>query len=177
MSFGPFRILVCLLALAMAGVANAQALPKDSIDPTKVLAHFSSETIDATMTTVTGNHLARVDEAGHVYVSAFAASGLQFSVHFHQCTETDGQTQCAALQLLTSWEVEEGTTGVDQLLANAVPNNLFVNMGLAPDGRPYMTRIVIAGQGISHANLASDIEIFLQTAERFSADLNSLDAS
>lgn len=164
------------LAMGSASSAIAQPLPEDTLDRGKVLSSFSSEAIDATMKTVTGNHGAQVTDQGVEFVSAYAPNGLQFTVHYFQCAG-QGAKECAALQLMTSWQVEADAAKLDALMAGSAPDNLFVNMGRLADGRPYMSRIVIAGDGISQANLATEIKLFLETATNFNAKVLELAAN
>ncbi len=159
--------------LLCATTAIAQPLPKDSIDPAKVIPHFSPENIDDTLKTVTGNHLVTATPQGESYISAFSPDGLQFTIHFRQCAGEE-RAQCQAIQLLTSWQVEDGGEHLEKLLVDTAPNVLFVNLGRLPEGRPYMSRIVIAGEGISQGNLAEEVRLFLSAAALFNAQVREL---
>ena len=172
----PARAIFCLVpafVLLCGSPAMAQALPQDSIDPAKSLPHFSAQDIDDTLKTVTGNHLVTATAEGEKYISAFSPQGLQFTIHFHQC-EGEENTQCKAIQLLTSWQVDDGGEPLDELLIASAPSSLFVNLGRLPQGRPYMSRIVIAGQGISQGNLAEEIRLFLEAAILFDGRIREL---
>lgn len=165
-----------VLALTLASATSAQPLPGDTIDPAKILLHFDSQTIDSTLKIVTGNHVAEIADDGSTIVRAYSPGGLQFTVHFRRC-QGEGSTQCGALQLLTSWEVDENEETLDQLIAESAPKYLFVNLGRLPQGRPYMSRIVLAGQGISQGNLAEEVSLFLQFAAEFNAQLRAMPQS
>ena len=172
MSTSFLRGLVSVCAIVSAGAVAAQPLPDDTIDPARMLPHFDSQNIDATLKTVTGNQLAEIAKDGSTIVRAYSPGGLEFTIHFHQC-EGENQTQCGAIQLLTSWEVGEDGAALDQLIARSAPNYLFVNLGRLRQGRPYMLRIVLAGQGISQANLAQEVRLFLEYATQFNAQLRA----
>jgi hypothetical protein len=101
---------ILILAIVALGVANiaplaAQPLPNETIDPAQIIPYFDVETTDATLKTVTANHLATVNPAGENIITAYAPNGLQFSFQFLQCDENI-PSQCKALQLLTSWSLD-----------------------------------------------------------------------
>ena len=165
-------LIAAILALGVANIAPlaAQPLPDNTIDPAKIIPYFNVETIDATLKTVTGNHLATVNPAGENIITAYAPNGLQFSFQFLQCDEKT-PVQCKALQLLTSWSLD----GQKLDFLNIVPafqrSHLFVNSGTLEDGRPYIARIITADQGLAQGNLATEIRNFISDATAFNTKL------
>lgn len=152
-------------ALSAAPLA-AQPLPKETIDSAKILPYFNVDTINATLKTVTGNHISTVTPAGENIITGYAPNGLEFAVHFLQCDQ-DIPVQCKALQLLTSWSLDDKKMDFQTNLPSFQRSHLFVNSGLLADGRPYLARIVLADQGLAQGNLAAEIRNFLSDATDF----------
>jgi hypothetical protein len=50
-------------------------------------------------------------------------------------------------------------------------SHLFVNSGTLEDGRPYIARIIIAGQGLAQGKLATEIRNFISDATAFKSKL------
>lgn len=163
-----------MVALGVAGIAPlaAQSLPDETIDPAKIIPHFDAETVDATLKTVTGNHMATVTPSGENIITAFAPNGLQFTVHFRQCDKQE-PFQCKAIQLLTSWSLEGREVDLPNILPPFQRSHLFVNSGILEDGRPYMTRIIVADQGLAQGNLALEVRNFISNATDFNVQLNA----
>jgi len=167
------KILIsAIMALAVANIAPlaAQPLPNETIDPAKIIPYFDAETIDATLKTVTGNHLATVAPSGDNIITAYAPNGLEFTVHFLQC-DAKVPIQCKALQLLTSWSLDGEKLDLQNIVPAFQRSHLFVNSGILEDGRPYIARIIIADQGLAQGNLATEIRNFISDATDFNGQL------
>ncbi len=156
-------------ALYIAPIA-AQPLPEKTIDPAKIIPYFDVATLDATLKTVTGNHLATVTPAGENIITAYAPNGLEFTIHFHQC-DKQVPVRCKALQLLTSWSLDDQKMDLQNILPAFQRSHLFVNSGILEDGRPYLARIIIADQGLAQGNLAAEIRNFIGDATSFNGRL------
>ncbi|ATW03849.1 YbjN domain-containing protein [Sphingorhabdus sp. YGSMI21] len=159
------------------GIANmsplaAQPLPEETIDPAKIIPHFNADTIDPTLKTVTGNHMASITPKGEMIITAFAPNGLQFTLHFRQCDQQE-PLQCRALQLLTSWSLDGQKVDLQNIVPPFQRSHLFVNSGILEDGRPYLTRIIIADQGLAQGNLAAEVRNFISAATDFSGQLSA----
>jgi hypothetical protein len=167
------KILIsAIMALGVANIAPlaAQPLPDNTIDPAKIIPYFDVSTIDATLKTVTGNHLATVTPSGENIITAYAPNGLEFTVHFSQCDEKI-PVRCKALQLLTSWSLDGQKLNLQNIVPAFQRSHLFVNSGILEDGRPYIARIVIADQGLAQGNLATEIRNFTSDATEFNGKL------
>jgi len=160
-----------ILGAAYTSALGAQPLPRESINPAKIIPYFNVDTIDATLKTVTGNHLPTVSPTGENIVTAYAPNGLQFTIHFQLC-EGKVPVQCKAIQLLTSWDLENRKVELQKLIPQFQRNHLFVSSGLLEDGRPYISRIVIADQGLAQGNLATEIRNFISDATEFNSQLS-----
>lgn len=161
-----------ILALGVTNIAPlaAQPLPADTIDPAKIIPYFDPDTIDATLKTVTGNHLAAVTSSGENIITAYAPNGLEFTFQFHQCQDVI-PVRCKALQLLTSWNLDGQKLDLQKILPPFQRSHLFVNSGILADGRPYLARIIIADQGLAQGNLATEIRNFISDATDFNRTL------
>jgi hypothetical protein len=161
-----------MMAFGLANIAPlaAQPLPDDTIDPAKIIPYFDAQSVDATLGTVTGNHLATVTPDGENIITAYAPDGLQFTIHFRQCDQASA-VRCKALQLLTSWSLEGREADLQNMLPQFQRSHLFVNSGILEDGRPYMTRIIVAEHGLAQGNLAAEIRNFLSDASAFNREL------
>ncbi len=163
---------ILILSIANITPLAAQPLPDQTIDSAKILPHFNADTVDATLKTVTGNHLATVTPSGENIITAFAPNGLQFTVHFRQCVEQE-PVQCKALQLLTSWSLEGREVDLQNIMPQFQRSHLFVNSGILEDGRPYMTRIIVADQGLAQGNFAAEVRNFISDATDFNGRLTA----
>ncbi|QFT78510.1 hypothetical protein [Erythrobacter sp. THAF29] len=162
-----------LMALACASSMSARPSPDDRIDPSKGLRHFDNQAIDAHLMAITGNHLAKVAIDGLTVVRAHSPAGLKFATHIYRCHESDN-TRCGTIQPFTSWKVSGKEDAPCQLTALGAPKYLIVDPGRLPQGKPYMSRIVLLEQGVIQPSLANEPDLFFKFAGQLDAQLRAL---
>ena len=160
--------------MALAPSANAQPVDIDTIDQSEIIPYLNSETIIPALKVVTGNHLVQVDSQGKNRVTAVATNGLQFEIEFHGCDDNVAP-RCKAMNLLSIWEKPRSSKGIKKLLPGFLIDNSIANAGILEDGRPYLTRYVIADFGTPQGNLLSEIANFIRVTTEFNLLLTKPD--
>lgn len=169
-------LLVVAATVALSATsAHAQPQPADTIDREQVIETLNSETVAPALAVVTGNHVVAADVDGRPFISAIAANGLHFELHFRACEE-GGTDACQAVSLVARWERNE-TQDEDRLrdyVSNFARGNAVVSPGMLEDGSPFVSRYVIADHGIAQGNLLSEFYNFVLGASLFGDGLLAL---
>jgi hypothetical protein len=165
---GMVNKIVVFALMSLAASTNAQPVDIDTIDQSEIIPYLNSETIIPALKVVTGNHIVQVDSQGKNRVTAVATNGLQFEIDFHGCDDNI-PPRCKAMSLLSIWEKPKSSKEIKKLLPGFLIDNSIANAGILMDGRPYLTRYVIADFGTPQGNILSEIANFVRVATQFNS--------
>lgn len=160
--------IVIFALISLAASADAQPVDVSTIDQSEIVPYLNSETVIPALKVVTGNHLVQVDSQGKNRVTAVATNGLQFEIDFHGCDDNI-PARCKAMSLLSIWEKPKSSKQIKKWLPGFLIDNSIANAGILEDGRPYLTRYVIADFGTQQGNLLSEFANFVRVTTQFNS--------
>lgn len=162
-------------AFVGAACASAQPAPIENLDQSEFVERVNVDTVDAALSTVTGNHLKNVDAAGNEFLVATATNGLRFEVKFRACediateADADPEQHCKGMYMTSLWDAVPSNqkAGFDAAVQAFLRDNPAVNAGATTDDGPYLIRYVIVDYGTKQGNLVSEFANFIRSATEF----------
>lgn len=167
--------IIGFLALAGAGTASAQGVVPPTFNPrapenSQVLGSFNYGSVEAVLNGIGAKHQ-RAGEAGKPALLVSFPNNRKAVLMFGSCN-ADGSA-CKALSIQSYWTK----------IANAPPERAaaaiadfnrrysFAKAFIAEDGRPALQRYLTADYGFLRGNLAVNLLVFANQAERFARDV------
>lgn len=174
-------LLTVLLALGSTAAAAAQPVPKwnpTAPENRQVLPTFSFATVEPVLQAIGArSQRAALDPAKPSLLVTFA-NGRKAVIQLSAC-EQNGAV-CKALTMQSTWtkitnapadKTVKAIDGFNQRYS-------FVKASVLPDGRPLLQRYLTADYGFVRGNLAVNLLVFANQADRFAAEvLGPLEAS
>ncbi len=161
---------ISLAALATAAPLSAQVSPQRwnpaAPENRQVLPTFNYATVEGVLNTIGARH-ERSGTAGRPVLSVVFPNNRRAAIVFGSC-ERQGAA-CRAISIQSIWNRPEGAAAnrLAQSIAEFNQRYAFSRAVIASDGRPALQRYITADYGFIRGNLAVNLLVFANQAERF----------
>ncbi len=166
------RAAVVALILAGSGAAQAQPAPQRwnpaAPENRQVLPNFNFATVESVLTAI-GARFERAGSAGRPALTVTFPNNRRAALIFGNC-EAQG---CKSLSIQSIW-LRPGNVPADRLAQAVQRYNqryAFARALMMGDGRPALHRYLTADFGFIRGNLAVNLLVFAEQAERFSREV------
>ena len=164
-----FRAVPLLIFAFACAAAQAQPFNPASPENRQVLPAFNYGTVEAVLTQI-GARFERRGTAARPALTVIFPNGRRAAIIFGSC-EQQGAS-CKAISIQAAWTRPAGMTA-ERLATNVQRFNqryAFARAFLTADGRPGLQRYLTADYGFIRGNLAVNLLVFANSAERFQAE-------
>ncbi|PWG03632.1 YbjN domain-containing protein [Sphingosinicella humi] len=174
--------MVGILALAGASAASAQGVVPPRFNPrapenSQILASFSYASVESVLSGI-GARSQRAGQPGQPALLVSFPNNRKAVLMFGSCN-ADGSA-CKALSIQSYWTriAHAPPQQTQAAIADFNRRYSFAKAFIAEDGRPALQRYLTADYGFVRGNLAVNLLVFANQAERFARDvLGPLEAS
>ncbi len=167
------RIAFTIIAAAASVAANAQGVAPPKWNPrspenAQVLPNFSPGTVEPVLDAIGARHQ-RGGQPGRPVLIVTFPNNRRTVLSFGSCNAAGA---CKAMAMQTVWPKIAGATPERTAEAVAAFNRRysFAKAFMLSDGRPALQRYLTADYGFIRGNLAVNLLVFANQAERFSAE-------
>ncbi len=167
---------VLLLFAAQAGVAPPAWNPK-APENNQLLPSFSYATIEPVLNAIGARHQRSTSE-GRPALLVTLPNNRRATLSFGSCDSRGGA--CKALGIVSYWTpiAASAPERTAEAIAEFNRRFSFAKAFVAADGRPALQRYLTADYGFVRGNLAVNLLVFANQAERFAVDtLNPLESA
>ena len=167
--------IIAFLAFAGASAASAQGVVPPKFNPrapenSQVLASFNYNSVESVLNGIGARHQ-RAGEPGQPALLVSFPNNRKAVLMFGSCT-ADGSA-CKALSIQSYWTriANSPPDKTEEAIADFNRRYSFAKAFIAEDGRPALQRYLTADYGFLRGNLAVNLLVFANQAERFAREV------
>ena len=164
--------IIAFLAFAGASAASAQGVVPPKFNPrapenSQVLASFNYNSVESVLNGIGARH----QRAGEPALLVSFPNNRKAVLMFGSCT-ADGSA-CKALSIQSYWTriANSPPDKTEEAIADFNRRYSFAKAFIAEDGRPALQRYLTADYGFLRGNLAVNLLVFANQAERFAREV------